>query len=124
MINSGLKLGELIDALASVSTPDGYRVCFEFGGCVPYGLHSCRGFYEDLAIGFSDDKCAPDVGELLKRLRLAVGVLFEGYKGGNYRMTRESTLWVANYRNTSDTHIKSVRVDHENETVWLVTGQD
>jgi hypothetical protein len=124
MINSGLTLGALIDALASVSTPDGYRVRYEFCGCVPDGLHSYRGYYEDLAIGFSDEKSAPKHDEVLTMLCETVGEVFMGYKGGKYRMSRESTLWVANYGNTSGTHIKAVRLDRENDTIWLVTGRD
>ena len=36
------------------------------------------------------------VGPLLKNLSDAVGQTFEGYKGGDYRMSRLTPMWVSN----------------------------
>ena len=118
MLNNGMTLGELIDILSSHPPED--RVRFEFGGCVPTKLDSYRGYYEDLALGFSDAEFPPTIAELTRDLQLALVCYFHGYKGGKYRMSRATSVWVANYRNTSDTTIVSVRRDEG--VTWLVTG--
>jgi hypothetical protein len=100
-----LSLGEFLDVLER--QPEADLVLFDFGGMVPTRVNSYRGYYEDLAIGFGDVD-TPKVAEVLKELRSAIGKTFEGYKGGNYRMGRNSRLWVANYGRTSDTVITGI----------------
>ena len=103
-----LNLGGLIDLLKR-SEP-GQNVKFDFGGAVPTSVDSYRGYYEDLAIGFDDDPDDyPTVSEFLKMLQEAVGKEFTGYKGGEYKMTRKSRVWVANYSHTSGTTIVGIR---------------
>lgn len=85
-------LGMLIDVLAA-RAPD-QHVWFDFGQLVPTDVDSYRGYYDHLAIGFAEDM-APTVGAFLPKLRDAVGAKFHGYKGGEYRMTRDTPLWAA-----------------------------
>lgn len=111
-----LNLGELIDLLKK--RPKKEPVRFDFGWLVPTKCDSYRGYYEDLAIGFSEERVYPDptVAVVLKDLQAAVGKEFMGYKGGEYRMTRKSRVWAANYGNTSDTAIVGIE-DYEGTTI-------
>ena len=111
-----LNLGELIDLLKT--RPKKEPVRFDFGWLVPTACQSYRGYYEDLAIGFTEERVYPDpmVAVVLKDLKAAVGKTFMGYKGGAYMMTRESRVWVANYGNVSDTAITGIE-DYEGTTI-------
>ena len=87
-------------------------------------VSSYRGYYSDLAIELDSYMDNPEydpsltfswdeprshkairmpqnhvttVGPLLKNLSDAVGQTFEGYKGGDYRMSRLTPMWVSNY---------------------------
>jgi len=120
MINDGLTLGGLLDCLKS--KPQEYFVYFDFANLVPTDLGSYRGFYEDLALGFSDIEERRTVEQLTQQLKDALKESFCGYKGGNYKMTRKSTLWVANYSHTTNTYIRDV-VLGEDERVLLLTGR-
>lgn len=55
-------------------------------------LHSFRGEPEELAIELGNG-CK--VSEMLDELTLAVGKSFEGYKGGDYRMSRKTPVHFA-----------------------------
>lgn len=107
-------LGALIKALEQ--RPKDQRIVFDFCRCQPVAVGSYRGFYEDLAIEFAEENHDMHVGELLTILRTSVGKIFVGYKGGEYRMTLETALWVANHGRTSDTIIVGIE-DYEVETV-------
>jgi hypothetical protein len=103
-----LSLGGLIDLLKKQDPKHGLR--FDFGGVCPTGISSYRGYYEDLAIEFSDQPDEwPTVESFLTTLREAVGKTFGGYKGGDFVMTGRSRIWVANYSHTSDTTIVGIR---------------
>lgn len=62
-------------------------------------LHSYRGFYEQLAIGFGQawprSPVYATVGELRAALQGAIGRTFEGWKGGDFTMSGDTTLWIA-----------------------------
>lgn len=101
-----MSLGELISALRR-KDPDAI-VMFDFVHFSPSGgVHSYRGYYEDLAIGYavgSDTK----VSDLLGWLEKAVGETFYGYKGGSYTMGDDTPVWVANSNETGSTVIVDV----------------
>lgn len=78
-----------------------HTVRFDFGGLYPAGFASYRGYYEDLAIGFSADPRT--VGSLLAELDAILGHEITGYKGGAYRVMTETRLWVANWGTASGT---------------------
>jgi hypothetical protein len=89
-------LGQLIDALKK--QPKDAIVSYEFGYFAPTTLASYRGYYEDLALGYVEPEYAkrPTVASLLVELEAAVGATFEGWKGGQYRMDRDTPVYVAN----------------------------
>jgi|SRR3984957_9010364 len=110
---SPMNLGELIDALdgcgaqwvqLAIPTPS-----------YPARVSSYRGYYEDLAIEYDEDSDhrKMSVGEFLRMLRAAIGYTFAGYKGGNYTMSRESNVWVANWGNAPGTRVVGVVVDDD-----------
>lgn len=94
-------LGTLIDRLAALPAQDA-EVSFDFGYCYPTTFASWRGSYDQLALGYTEHAeprtllTPPTVRELLQRAHAADGAIFTGWKGGNFRMDRETSLWVAN----------------------------
>lgn len=119
-----MTLGEVIDELKRAE-PGGI-VQFDFCYTAPTTVGSYRGCYSDLAIGWQpatydseSETHWPLATTILERLESAVGKTFEGYKGGDYHMDRDTPLWVANYSDAGGTSI--VRVSHEYGTVILHT---
>lgn len=102
-----LTLGGLIQQLEL--RPKDQRVCFDFASLEVTGLASYRGFYDELAIGFAENGKIGTVEGLLEELKLADGMTFEGYKGGDFMMHRETPLWVANYGCTGSTMVVGIR---------------
>lgn len=99
-------LGALIDALER--RPQDSEVRFAFGYFAPKGLGSYRGFYEHLAIGYDADAPMRTVADFLSDLRDAVGRMYEGYKGGEYCMSRDTPIWVAGYGESTSTAVVGV----------------
>jgi hypothetical protein len=86
--NSGnATLGEIIDYLRTLP-PD---MIVERGFDHP---HSYRGYYEDLAF---EPALNVTVKQMLAAAEYANGHTYEGYKGGDYVMDRETDCWLANY---------------------------
>lgn len=102
-----LTLGELIKSLSRCDKER--TVKFDFCYFYPSGTHSYRGYYEQLAIGYSDEATAPEVGDFLEELKGAVGQDYYGYKGGVYTMTENTPVWVDRPRNASGTGVVGVR---------------
>lgn len=92
-----ITLGGLIDLLKNRDQSE--RVEFDFCGFGPDGLHSYRGYYNHLAIGYRKttwrDGEDMTVGQLREKLEAAVGKTFEGYKGGDFTMNPKTPVWVA-----------------------------
>lgn len=61
--------------------------------------HSYRGFYEQLAFEPTPNVT---VGQMLTAARLALGMTFTGYKGGEYEMGEYTTVNLANYGETGE----------------------
>lgn len=101
-----MTLGQLIDALERKDHAMGVQ--FSFVSMVPTGVHSYRGYYDQLAIGYEERYPKPTVGELLATLKDADGQTFTGYKGGDYTMDRSTAVWVANNGETGGTAIIDV----------------
>lgn len=57
--------------------------------------HSYRGYYTDLSFELNDSSAT--AAELLASCRSCMGAVFEGYKGGDFQMGRNTPVWVANY---------------------------
>lgn len=113
-----ITLGELIDALAQAKPDD--IVHFDFCNTVPDGVDSYRGYYDHLALGWKEEsECT--AGALLADLRAADGKVFQGYKGGDFCMYRETPMWVANYGRSGYTCVTGVIV-HGYGYVTILTG--
>jgi hypothetical protein len=85
-----MKLGNLIDTL-ELFAPDVEIVLDD--GTVPIGLCSWRGSYGELSIDSRTGRDARTVAEMLRESRAADGGAFTGYKGGEYKMDRETPVW-------------------------------
>lgn len=101
--NYHLTLGGLIEALEKV--PADTPVVLDRGGHI-HSPHSYRGYYSDLA--FHQGDSATTAGELLTVCKGALGMSFEGYKGGDFLMEEDTPLWIASYGSSSGLAIVSV----------------
>lgn len=111
-----MTLGEIIQIL-SRKDPD-KTVTFDFVHFRPAGIHSYRGYYDQLAIGYGHDDIT--VSGLLDLCRSAVGKTFQGYKGGDYVMSGDTPVWVANHNESGGTGI--VDIQDDGWRVLLVTS--
>ena len=83
-----MKLKEVIEILEAATNPAVPR---------PYGLgrpNSYRGDYADLAFSQATNIT---VDEMLAHARSAIDATFEGYKGGQYTMTLDSEVYLADW---------------------------
>lgn len=100
-----LTLGQFIERLRPYK--DEKYISYDFVHFKPTGLHSYRGFYEDLAIGYStDSETTP--ASLLAECEKAIGKIFTGYKGGDFEMNYNTVLWVAESDESGSTAIIDV----------------
>jgi hypothetical protein len=76
--------------------------------------HSYRGYYCDLA--FEKVNAKTTAGDLLNICKSAMGEVFEGYKGGDYMMGRNTPLWLA-YCGCCGSKIMDLRDDGSFETL-------
>jgi len=88
-----MRLRELIQVLSKVD-PD--RVLKNGFG----GPHSYRGYYSDL--GFNPQTNVR-VGDMLDEAQNAIGKIFIGYKGGEFKMEEYTECWIAKWGNTGET---------------------
>lgn len=113
-----ISLGSLIDKLAKCDPER--EVMFDWCGMGPTTFDSYRGYYDHLAVGYEDNHCIR-AGELLELAKAACGETYTGWKGGDYRMDRDTPVWVANPGHCYGTAI--VDVDSDGWRVTLVTKQ-
>lgn len=110
-------LGQLIKALEAIPDENEKTVCFDFEYAFPTTLDSWRGAYAELALGFDfdgyglsmdKDACRPLLKDFIIYLKIANGMIFEGWKGGQYRMDENTPVWVSNRGNSGHTAIVNV----------------
>lgn len=107
-----MRLDNLISALSAM--PQDEEVYFDFCRRFPVGLHSYRGYYDQLALSHAshyDDLGDPKpltVAALVKILRAAIGQTFQGWKGGDFVMGRDTQVWVDNAGEATGTGISGV----------------
>lgn len=106
MNDQPITLGAFMSALST--RPPEQEVSFEFASLTPTDLGSYRGYYDHLALGYSEDGSCT-VAKLLDECRGAIGKVYEGYKGGDFRMHAGTPLWVANYGRCGSTAIVGLR---------------
>lgn len=82
-----MTLGKLIDFL---KTQPAEKKIVGFGEANSY-----RGYYSDLSFEPSSEEQL--VGNFLEYCQSAMGEIFEGYKGGDFVMGRNTPLWIAGY---------------------------
>ncbi len=118
-----MSLGQLIDKLKEVraaNDKEDITICFDFEYARPADFDSWRGVYAELAVGFAFDGDETSLDEFIVRAERSVGLSFNGYKGGEYVMTRDTPVWVANYGNSGSTAVTGVFDD--GWQVVLLTG--
>lgn len=116
-----LTLGELVEKLEAIglkdSDGDDIYVQFDFGSAIPTTLDSWRGSYSELALGYElvgydgDDDAnynSMKVEKLLKDLKSAIGKEFYGWKGGDFKMSENTPVWVDNSGNANNCAIVDV----------------
>lgn len=82
-----MTLGDLIKVLKALPADTGVASLT--------GPHSYRGYYTDLA--FERGVGLMRAGALLAVVKRCVRRSFTGYKGGEFKMSRDTPVWVANY---------------------------
>ena len=87
-----MTLGQLIERLKDENPKKILRLGFR-------NPHSYRGYYDQLAF---EPKQLIMVEDMLKDAQSALGKTFEGYKGGEFKMSEHTDVWLAEYGNTSD----------------------
>jgi hypothetical protein len=101
---SQMTLGAFIDALKECPQDAKIRTS---NGCSIGEPLSYRGYYEDLAFRPNGNL---DVKGVLDAATSALGETFEGYKGGDYIMHRNTPLWLSGYGECSQLAFKAVSV--------------
>lgn len=94
-----MALGDMIDGLDGLGLPGDTRVVFDFGS-EPCGIGSYRGYYDDLAIEWTDGLHF-NLADLVRVLSYSVGKTYQGYKGGSYQMDRHTRMWASQYGEAS-----------------------
>jgi hypothetical protein len=106
---------EILEVLraASIDQP----VVLDFCGAYPTAVGSWRGAYSKPAIGWNFPQLRlpgerpPTVGEVVAELEEATdGRIYFGWKGGEYKFTRDQWLWVDNPGECTYTEITGVSV--------------
>lgn len=127
-----LTLGELIALLKDIPleySDEPVTVSFDFGTAHPAGLSSWRGSYDELAINYNlggydnnnaDQFAHTDLKDFMEELRAADGKVYEGWKGGDFVMSLNTPLWVANNGNVGNTGVVGIR--NNNYEVVILTA--
>lgn len=102
-----MTVGGMIKALSACKPEE--AVYFDFASLRPEGLDSYRGYYEDVAISFTDEPAEGlSAGELLEAFRRKNGHTQEGYKGGTFHVHDNTAVWAANWGRTGSTAVIGV----------------
>lgn len=130
-----LTLGELLIKLESLFKPDEYEcdfryVKFDFKNMCPTDFRSWRGIYREISIGY-DTGVTLTLDDLIRDVKNAIGHIYTGYKGGEFTMSKNTPVWVANYGESGITDYNGteyatvgiVDVKVEGEDIILVTKE-
>lgn len=105
-----LTLGEVLLKINAISANDDCGVVFDGHNGVPTGIDSWRGSYDELALSY-DNQDPMKVCDFREMLTNAIGKVYEGYKGGEYKMSRHTPIWVDNWSMCRDLGVVDVFVD-------------
>lgn len=89
-----MTLGQLIEKLKKLHP----NTIIKLGSGYPGDFDSYRGYYSELAL--MPSSTPKTAGELLKQCRSALRQTFHGYKGGEYKMSKNTFLYAADYSQT------------------------
>jgi hypothetical protein len=76
--------------------------------------HSDRGSYDELA--FTPETEAK-ISDMLAHARAADGETFTGYKGGNYKMNRSTSVYIGHFGECGE------EITHIHFKYWLLSGR-
>ncbi len=105
-MSNQMTLGAFIKALQRCN--EDADVVFDFCHIKPTDFDSYRGYYEQLALGWEVDGKDMTCSQMLQLANRTVNKVFYGYKGGDYKMTVDTPLWVSNYGEAKETAIVDV----------------
>lgn len=123
-----LTLEKLLNLLKDIPTEWGKEpvdIRFDFGTAYPIGFSSWRGNYREVAINYSlsgyDGKqfAHTDLKDFVVMIQKSIGKEFYGWKGGDFTMTEDTPVWVANDGNVGNTAV--VGIKNEDYTVIILT---
>lgn len=119
-----MKLGELISALEQCDPSE--TVVFDFPWFIPGELDSCRNDYAELALDYAKDEYdnRPTVADFLAHCKETDGKTLTGYKGGNFRMDRNTRVWVANCGETTETILHGVKILEHGQVILETRHQE
>ena len=124
-----LTLGEMILKLEPIVEKQSERdeeakIQFDFEYFFPTDINSWRGSYDELALNIKNyeygKKGPMTVSDFLKLLKDTVGKTFQGYKGGYFKMSKNTPVWVANYGNSGNTAV--IDIVDDGWQVLIMTG--
>lgn len=120
-----LTVGEILLKLEPIIEKQKHReeeagVYFDFGYMRPTDIDSWRGIYAELALNYTEDQEAMKVSEFYEMIKGCIGKTFEGYKGGEFTMSKHTPVWVANYGNSGGTAV--VEIVDGGYQVLIITG--
>ncbi len=115
-----LNIGDLCDLLRQLDVSFG--VAYDFSWFRPDGIHSYRGDYSEVSLGYTMGGSIT-VLEVLKLLKGAIGKAFPGWKGGMYQMRESTPVWVDNCGEGGGTGIVGVRKNEGDTDVILLTAK-
>ena len=115
-----LSLGELIAEIEKCGTQkdngEDKEICYDFGTAIPTNLDSYRGSYDELALGYkltgydidADHRTTVKAKDFLELLKEAIGKEYTGWKGGEYTMSENTPVWVANSGSSGNTAVVGI----------------
>lgn len=108
-----LNLGQLIEKLEELIKKYPKEVndhlSFDFGSAYPTGFCSYRGYYNELSLEFSGEYDGKySLKDFLKVCEETVDKTFTGWKGGDFKMNKNTPITVACGGRTSNTKIIDV----------------
>lgn len=112
-------LGEVI-LLLKAQPPDNV-IMLDFTAGIPSHLDSYRGYYDDLALDYTELRDPITVKELLETFEGADGSTYLGYKGGGFKMHRKTLVWVAPY---GETGRMLVDIQSKGNVTTIITQED
>ena len=97
-------------------------IALPFDGILHGTFTSYRGYYSDLAMLYTSGAVSPlhcEAAKFLANLKECVGYTFEGWKGGDYKMSKDTLMWVSNEGESSDMGVGNVVFDGQ-KTIYLI----